>query len=255
MDNKKYELSTPQRSIWLTEQIYTETNIGTISGTLFIDENVNVDLLKETIKIFINTNDSMRTRIIVEDGNPKQFINDVDNPKIEVLNLNDTVELNKLEQQVSSHYFNLLNSELYIFKIFKLKNGTGGIVSNLHHLISDAWSFGIMSKQLKDIYEKLLIKEDSASIRPSYIEYIENEKNYLSSEKYTKDKEYWENRFSDVPELACIKPYKNENSNTKANRYKAQLDIKLCDAINKYAKENNTSAYSFLISIYSILKI
>lgn len=252
MDIKKYELSTPQKSIWLTEQIYNGTNIGTISGTLFIDENINIDLLKETIKIFINKNDSMRTRIIVEEGNPKQFINAVDNPEIEVLNLNNELELKKLENEVSSHVFNLINSELYIFKIFKLQNGNGGIVSNLHHLIADAWSFGIMSKQLKDIYEKLLLNEDFSENNPSYTDYIENEKNYYASEKYIKDKDYWQNRFLNVPELSCIKPYNNENASTNANRYKASLDINLCEKINKYAKENNTSAYSFLMSIYSI---
>lgn len=252
MDIKKYELSTPQKSIWLTEQIYNGTNIGTISGTLFIDENINIDLLKETIKIFINKNDSMRTRIIVEDGNPKQFINAVDNPEIEVLNLNNELELKKLENEVSSHVFNLINSELYIFKIFKLQNGNGGIVSNLHHLIADAWSFGIMSKQLKDIYEKLLLNEDFSENNPSYTDYIENEKNYYASEKYIKDKDYWQNRFLNVPELSCIKPYNNENASTNANRYKASLDINLCEKINKYAKENNTSAYSFLMSIFSI---
>lgn len=252
MDIKKYELSTPQKSIWLTEQIYNGTNIGTISGTLFIDEVVNIDLLKETIKIFINKNDSMRTRIIVEDGNPKQFINAVDIPEIEVLNINNEIELKNLEKEVSSHVFNLINSELYIFKIFKLPNGTGGIVSNLHHLIADAWSFGIMSKQLKDIYEKLLLNEDYLEEKPSYTEYIENEKNYFVSEKYIKDKDYWQNRFLSVPDLACIKPYNNENASTNANRYKASLDTNLCKKINRYAKENNTSAYSFLMSIFSI---
>ena len=55
-----------------------------------------------------------------------------------------------------------------------------------------------------------------------------------------------------MPDLACIKPYNNEISSTNANRYTANLNVDLCQKINNYAKENNTSAYSFLMSIFSI---
>ena len=251
MSKNMYDLTNPQKSIWLSEQTYGNSSVNTICGTIFFKEQVNLKLLKETVNIFVQKNDAMRTRIIVDGGNPKQFISDIISYEPEVIRLDSIQELKELENKVAKTSFNLLDSNLFLFKVFKLKDGTGGIKGHLHHLISDAWSFGIMSKQLKDIYEKLLSKEDFES-NPSYIEFIEKELEYIASDKFIKSKEYWENRFTEVPDLAVIKPYLNENDRTEANRYKAELNLKLCDTINEYVRENKTSAYSFLMSVYSI---
>ncbi|MBQ2917446.1 MAG: AMP-binding protein [Clostridia bacterium] len=251
MSKSMYNLTNPQKSIWLTEQTFENSNVSTICGTIFFKENVDIKLLKETVNIFVQKNDALRTRILVEAGEPKQFISDIISYEAEAFELNTLEELKELEANVAKTSFNLLDSNLFMFKVFKLKDGTGGIIGHLHHLISDAWSFGIMSKQLKDIYEKLLSNEDFEA-NPSYVEYIEKETEYLSSDKYIKDKEYWETRFAEVPDLASIKQYQNDNSSTKANRYKAELNLELCEIINTYAKENRTSSYSFLISIYSL---
>lgn len=251
MSKNMYDLTNPQKSIWLSEQTYGNNSVNTICGTIFFKEEVNLKLLKETVNIFVQKNDAMRTRIIVDGGNPKQFISDIISYEAEVVRLDTIQELKELENKVAKTSFNLLDSNLFMFKVFKLKDGTGGIIGHLHHLISDAWSFGIMSKQLKDIYEKLLSKEDFET-NASYIEFIEKEAEYIASDKFVKNKEFWENRFAEVPDLAVIKPYQNENDSTEAKRYNAELNLKLCDTINEYARENKTSAYSFLISIYSI---
>lgn len=247
-----YELTNPQKSIWLTEQYYKETNINTICGTIFFEENVDVNLLQETIKIFVKTNESMRTRIIVEDGVPQQFISNEETSNIEIFNLKDKGELSKLEKEISKTHFNIINSQLFIFKIFKLKNGNGGIIGHLHHLIADAWAFGIMSRELKNIYESLLLTGKYEENIPSYLEYIDKEKDYLNSDKFIKDKEYWESGFIKTPDLATIKPYDNLEDNTKSNRYTASLDKALCNKINEYAKKHGSSAYSFMMAVYSI---
>lgn len=251
MSKNMYDLTNPQKSIWLSEQTYENSNVNTICGTIFFKEKVNLKLLKETVNIFVQKNDAMRTRIIVDGGNPKQFISDIISYEAEVIELDTIQELNELESKVAKISFNLLDSNLFTFKVFKLKDGTGGIIGHLHHLISDAWSFGIMSKQLKDIYEKLLLEEDFENA-PSYIQFVEKEQEYLTSDKFIKAKEYWENRFTEVPDLAVIKQYQNETENTEARRYKVELDLQLCNTINEYARENKTSAYSFLMSVYSI---
>ena len=253
MENKDvYELTNPQKSIWLTEQYYKGTNINTICGTIFFKETVDVNLLQETVKKYIKLNDAMRTRIIVDDGIPHQFICNEEISDFEINYLKDIKELHKLEKNLSKTPFNIINSELYIFKIFKLENGNGGIIGHLHHLISDAWSFGLMSQELKDIYESLLLKTNYESSIPSYLEYISKEQEYLSSDKYIKDKEYWENTYLTTPELSTIKPYESKVGNTESNRFTATLDKNLCTKINEYARNNSTSAYSFLMSIYSI---
>ena len=77
MSKNMYDLTNPQKSIWLSEQTYGNSSVNTICGTIFFKEDVNIKLLKETVNIFVQKNDAMRTRIIVDGGNPKRFISDI----------------------------------------------------------------------------------------------------------------------------------------------------------------------------------
>ena len=51
-----YELTNPQKSIWVTEEFYKGTSIENIAGTAVLSQEVNFDKLKEAINIFIQTN-------------------------------------------------------------------------------------------------------------------------------------------------------------------------------------------------------
>ena len=43
---KNYQLTIPQKSIWLTERFYKADTISNISGTLLIKDSVDFELLE-----------------------------------------------------------------------------------------------------------------------------------------------------------------------------------------------------------------
>ena len=47
-----YDLTNPQKSIWVTEEFYKGTSIENIAGTAMLSQEVNFDKLKEAINIF-----------------------------------------------------------------------------------------------------------------------------------------------------------------------------------------------------------
>ena len=71
MKKDVYELTNSQKSIWLTEQYLKNTSIGNITGKILINEKINVEKLITSIQEFVHRNDSMRTRLLVENGVPK----------------------------------------------------------------------------------------------------------------------------------------------------------------------------------------
>ena len=71
MLNNIYKLTTPQKSIFLTEQYYKSTNINNVSGYLHICENVNTYKLELAINKFIKENEQFRARFFKDE---KQII-------------------------------------------------------------------------------------------------------------------------------------------------------------------------------------
>ena len=62
MENKTYDLTNPQKSIWTTEQFYEGSVVNNLCGTVSINEVVNFDILKKTIFRFVEDNDAFRTK-------------------------------------------------------------------------------------------------------------------------------------------------------------------------------------------------
>ena len=57
-----YELTNPQKSIWITEQFYQGSSINNICGTAIIKEEVDFDLLKKAILEVLKKNDIFNRR-------------------------------------------------------------------------------------------------------------------------------------------------------------------------------------------------
>mgnify|MGYP001864335856 CR=1 FL=1 len=198
-----YDLTNAQNSIWLTEQYLKGTSIGNISGIIYIDQKVDVLKLTTSIREFVNRNDSMRTRIFVEDGTPKQFFDDTIDFEIPMHQLASKKEVDVLAKKIASTPFNLINSNLFSFDIFTFPKGDGGIVVSIHHIIGDAWTSGLIVSGIMDIYESLLnTNQLNDYTKVSYIDYINSEKNYLNSPKFEKDAEFWNSIFDSIPLVA-----------------------------------------------------
>ncbi|MDO5556013.1 MAG: amino acid adenylation domain-containing protein, partial [Clostridia bacterium] len=247
-----YNLTDQQREIWNIEQYYKNTTINNISGTLIIKQKVDFEKLRKSINIFVQKNDSFRTRILIKDGEPKQLIKENLQFSIKEENLINKDELNKIENEIVSTPFNLINSNLFEFTIIKYNDGTGGFNANVHHIISDAWTMSLLINQIINIYEKLINNEEiEEDISPSYLEKITSNEEYKKSEKYIKDREYWENTFKDIPETACILPYMCKEQNLDAKRKEYTVEQNLSQKIGIFCERNKVSIYSFLMSIYS----
>ena len=138
-----------------------------------------------------------------------------------------------------------------------MPNNHGAFVVNVHHLISDAWSLGFLSREVIRIYGKLKNNEYDYNEEPiySYTEYINSEEKYKNSERFKKDKQYWEAEFQTIPEIAEIPSTKN-NINKEIScvgeRLSYNINEALLNDIKNYCKGNSITLYNFFMSIYSI---
>ena len=93
MEKEIYELTNPQKSIWMTEQFYDNTNINNIVGYLKIDKNADFKALEKAVNYLIMKNDSFKTKIMLEDSSPKQYFDDFIYENIEIIDLKDDIRI------------------------------------------------------------------------------------------------------------------------------------------------------------------
>ena len=56
MEKNLYNLTNPQKSIWLMDQVNPGTNLNNIGGPVLINDSVNVPLLEKAYKDCIQEN-------------------------------------------------------------------------------------------------------------------------------------------------------------------------------------------------------
>mgnify|MGYP003303451106 CR=1 FL=1 len=256
MQKKLYDLTNPQKSIWYTGEFFKNTPIENILGTVILSEKVNFELLEKAINIFVEKNDSFRLKFIIENQNVKQYVEPYSYFNIDLLEISSDEDLRTIEKDFTSNVFNVLNSFLYNFKLIKFSDGHGGFIISIHHLISDAWSSGFGSSEIIKIYTNLLKNENIEEISyPSYIDYITTEQDYINSDRYKKDKAFWEDMFENIPEITTIPKTTQNKENAldcTSNRKEFTIPKEIIDNISNFCKDKKVSIFNFFMAIYSI---
>ena len=250
-----YNLTNPQKSIWLTEQFYKNTPMENITGCVTVLEKLNLKALQKAINLFVEKNDSFRLKFILKDDNIFQYLSSFSEFEIENVLVKTNHDVKKLENQMSNTVFEVLDNLLFSFKTFTFPDGHGGYILTAHHLIYDAWTASLVGTEIINYYEKIINAENLDDIsNPSYIDYIVSEQEYLKSEKFKKDKEFWNGIFNSIPEIATI-PSINSNSqelSCKSKRKQFIIPEETISLINKFCKENKASIFNFFMAVFSL---
>ena len=256
LEKKIYDLTNPQKSIWVTEQFYTGSSINNICGTAVINEEVDFTLLEKAVLFVLNQNDIFKIKFSIENGKIQQYISDNINSNIIYYSVNNYEELDKIRKDIVSTPLNLLDSHTYNFYIFKLSNNHGAFMLNIHHILADSWTLGFISREIVKLYSKLKNNRFIPQLPIyTYEEYIQSEQAYLNSEKYQKDKIYWESKFETIPEVANINCIKDTSINTNSfigNRLLFDINLSIISEIKSYCKKQNISLYNFFMAVLAI---
>jgi len=254
MKKDVYELTNPQKSIWLTEEFYKGTSINNICGNLIIRKKMDFEKFKKAINLFVKTNQSFRLKFFVEDSIPKQYVSDYCEFEMEEINVESDNEILSIQKETANEVFEVIDSLLFKFKIVKLPDGSGGFIVNAHHLISDAATFAIIATEIVKIYSSLINKTEFEYNANLYTDYIKSEQTYMQSEKFKKDEAYWNELFSSVPEVASVPSSLREYDTNSINSLRENFIIPkaLFEKINAVCKDHRISSFNLFMAIYAI---
>jgi len=254
MSKNMYALTNPQKSIWLTEQFYKGTSIENITGTVIVSQKVDFKALEKAINLFVKNNDSFRLKFTVKDGIVMQYVDTFTEFNIELISVETDKDVKCLERKMCDIPFDTLEHFLFNFKLFKFSNGHGGFIINAHHLIADAWTAGLVVNQIMGYYESLITNQEIPNEQPSYIDYIHSENEYLNSEKFNKDKAFWNEMFETIPEVATIPSMKKETKEISCTAKRKLFNIpkETIDLINEFCKTKKSSVFNFFMGVISL---
>ena len=222
--NKKYNLTSSQIRVLFEfddkgNLVFTNKNV--IWGHLKINQEIDFNRLTEALNYCIKKNDSMRTKLYKEGEQLFQYFEDYQKMNFEIVDVNTESDVKKLLNDIINKPFEMFNSFLFNIVIYRYKNGYGGIIIKINHVMGDGYTLGLV------LYELLgyLSGKERIIIPFSYSSYIKSEEKYQFSRKCRQDKVFWENIFDkSVPDVAYIPSKKESFSYSKSNKLIFDID-------------------------------
>jgi amino acid adenylation domain-containing protein/non-ribosomal peptide synthase protein (TIGR01720 family) len=246
-------LTHPQKRIWYIEKIHSNSPLHNIGGCLNIKGKLDFQIFQKAVNIVIEKNPGLRLRFSEIDGQPYQYVSEFAEEKIKFLDFSKyerpLIELKRWAEGIYKKTFLLENSPLYCFSMYKVDENQCGLLLSIHHIISDGWSISLIQKQICEVYDSL-VKEDNLnlSIEYSYTDYIEKERTYLESDRFIKNKTFWNEKYSNLPEAFLY----NSSDNLEGKRKSFNIDKEKSTKIKEFLNQNGYSLNTFFISILLI---
>lgn len=247
-----FPLTHAQKRIWYTEKMYPGTSVSNIASTNLYKSNLDIDILIKSIHFVVQSHDALRLRLVEIDGEVKQFVSDHSDVRIETC-LFETIEMLQLwADENAKKPFELINHPLIKFTIISTRENQTGFFMNLHHMVADAWSSSMVSNQIWDVYWNLVNEEPLAELpKPSYLEAIENESNYLGSKIFSRNMEFWNTIYEELPDPIGF-DRGGSNKRLDAKRKEFYLSESLTADLRDFCSKNSITLFHFLFACFMI---
>ena len=153
-----YELSYNQKRLWYLHNLDPTDRAYHIPGWLRFNHRVSIDVLQQTLTKIFTRHESFRSGIKKIDGQPVQFIRENTGIPIQTVDISELPGDEKQQKtkeiitQTFARPFDLENPPLFRSILIKQEEEVFLFVYNMHHIISDGWSMGILKREFHRLY-------------------------------------------------------------------------------------------------------
>jgi amino acid adenylation domain-containing protein len=157
-----YELSYNQKRLWYLHNLDPTDRAYHIPGWLRFNHRVNIEALQQTLTKIFTRHESFRSGIKKIDGQPVQFIRENTGIPIQTVDISELPGNEKWQKtkeiitQTFARPFDLENPPLFRSILIKQEEEVFLFVYNMHHIISDGWSMGILRREFHRVYNETI---------------------------------------------------------------------------------------------------
>ncbi|WP_299685775.1 amino acid adenylation domain-containing protein [uncultured Dokdonia sp.] len=253
-----YKLTSSQKRLWTLSQFDAGNTAYNIFNAFEFTGDVIIDNLSIAFRKLIERHESLRT-IFKEDTNGilSQYIIPIAQctEELRYVDLSDQSEAYIQDTYIHAfkeHRFDLQCGPLFIGEVIKVSDNTHILMFNMHHIIGDGWSMGILNKEFITLYNALALDQEIVlpELPIQYKEYAEWQNTKNRQEALKTSKSFWLDTFSgDLPILEVP----SENPRPKVKTYNGSgvnysFSKEFTSSLNEYAQQKGMTLFMILMA-------
>ena len=199
---QKLPLSRGQQRLWFLSRLEPESPAFNLALGLKIEGDLDIDILREAINTVIERHEPLRTTFIEENGDAKAVINDHAGINLEFI---DATKIEggeeaafRITKEASAIPFDLERGPLTRWYLLRLKRDLHILVYQVHHIIFDGWSLGVVLKEIGILYEAYDQNKEPLlpTLNVQYVDCAVWYEEWLINRKLSSQIDYWTKQLS-----------------------------------------------------------
>jgi amino acid adenylation domain-containing protein len=260
-ESAEHPLSRSQRRLWFLDQLDPGSAVYNISVAFRLDGQLNRNAFEGSLREIIARHESLRTRFLQRDGFPYALVEDAPDWRMHYADISSLpedarqTEIARFAQEEFRKSFILDRGQLFRASLLKTATDAHVVLVVMHHIISDGWSLGIITKELGPIYESL-VQGGELPLPPlqfQFRDFVAWEQRQLELSSAA-DMRYWKQQLAgELPPLELPADHARPALQTfRGNRLTTEISADLAGRLQKVSREQNATLFMILLASFDV---
>ncbi len=260
-------LSWAQQRLWFLDQLDPQASSAYhIPLGLYLSGKLDLAALRASLDSLVHRHENLRTRFVQHSGQD-EAVQEFAAPDCGfALSESDLRHLHGADQEaavqqhqknVFSRPFDLAQGPLLRGSLLRLQDEEHLLLLNQHHIISDAWSMGVLVQELATLYTAISQARPNPlpALSLHYADYAQWQRQYLQGTVLQEQQEYWRQQLAGAPELLSLpldfpRPALQDYAGAS---WDFALPVALSQALRQFSQRHGTTLFMSLLASWALL--
>ncbi|WP_309890874.1 non-ribosomal peptide synthetase/type I polyketide synthase [Archangium sp.] len=253
-------LSSAQQRLWYLDRLEPGNVAYNNPSALRLSGRLDVDALERALNEVVRRHEALRTTFALEDSGPVQrivpsLVIPLERARLEAEGDRDAAMARWLREQ-ARRPFELAAGPLMRTVLLTVEDSEHVLLVNMHHIVSDGWSAGVMMTELAALYAAFV--KGAASPLPElavqYADYAAWQHQWLRGPALRSDLSWWKEALADVPALQLPLDRPRPATQTfRGAQYRFTIPRALTDALVSLSHREGATPFMGLMSAWQSL--
>ena len=256
-------VSFAQQRLWFLDQLEENRASYNVPRAFRLSGVLDVEALQHALNELVSRHEPFRTTFESVGGALRQIVRDESEIGLTHTDLTDLpseereARAKQLIRDEAGRGFDLARGPVIRAHLLRLSDNEHILLLTTHHIVSDAWSAGILFRELGDLYNAFANGQPSplAPLSIQYADFAEWQRNWLQGDELERQLSYWRDKLDGVTgvlELPTDRPRAAAQSSPGAHKF-LTLSKSVSDGLSELSKREGATLFMTLLAAFQIL--
>ncbi len=246
-----------QKTCWYFDRTKPGHPSNNIAVRFMLEGPLRVDALERSLSKIVERHEVLRTRFALHGGEPRQIVESEARFPFQIHDLSPlpeaerNAEADRISVEDARSGFDVETGPLFRGQLLRLAPERHMLLLNLHHLVGDGWSVGIITDELGELYDAEIEGRDARlpDLTIQYADYSVWQSEWISGSELASQLDHLKQRLDGFPPLALRTDFPRPPEPTNQGEIRSMvLPRSLTDRVKQLAEREGCT---FFMAMYA----